>query len=255
MPLSRSSGPVLDVGCGTGSWALAIAERYFPTQVIATDLTPPDILTTPNLTFMESNAEDDWVFARPFHLIHGRMLTSGIHNWPRFLQQCFTNLEPGGWLELLDICHPFKAEILCESVQDGPLASDFLRWGHIAEKSWALNGLDYRATTKHVARLAEIGFVDIQEAEYRWPLGTWSQDDIEKRIGELMLNNFTKFLLMAGVSIIEQSPEIEEQEAQHLVTAALKDLSENCLTRRYYLTVYESVPCCSLAELLANPSR
>ncbi|KAL8676290.1 MAG: hypothetical protein Q9224_007300, partial [Gallowayella concinna] len=211
----------------------------FPAKcIIATDLTPPSIPTPPNVTFMKMNAEDDWFFGQPFSFIHGRMLASGIHNWPRFLEQCFTNLELGGWLELLDLCHPFQAENPIHASQmDGSTPSEFLRWGMIAERCWALNGLDYRATAKHMTRLRELGFVDIHEAVLKWPLGPWPENETEKKIGELTLRNFTTFLTMAGSAIIKQDPSLTEQEAHRLVTAALKDLTENHIEKKFYLTM------------------
>lgn len=230
--MPRDGGPILDIGSGTGAWALAIAEAIPTKRIIATDLTPPKVTSLSNVTFMKANAEEDWHFGETFSFIHGRMLASGIQNWPKLLDQCFRNLEPGGWLELLDLCHPFQAENLVATSE-----SDFLHWGRTAEKSWALNGLDYRATTKHVARLQELGFENVQEAESRWPLGTWPEEENEKRLGELSLRNFTHFLVMAGTSIICQDPAITEKEAQALVDAALGDLTDNQNKQKFYLTM------------------
>ncbi|KAL8765570.1 MAG: hypothetical protein Q9209_007401 [Squamulea sp. 1 TL-2023] len=200
------------------------------------DLTPPSIAPPSNVTFVKANAEDDWAFGQTFSIIHGRMLTSGIHDWPRLLEQCFKNLEPGGRLELLDLCHPFQAEnIVATFESDGRLSSDFLRWGQVAERCWALGGLDYRATTKHAARLRDLGFVDIHETVLRWPLGAWPADEKEKKIGELTLRNFITFLSVAGENIIKQNPCTTDQEAHELVAAALKDLKENNLTRKFSL--------------------
>lgn len=234
--LPAVGGPVLDLGTGTGAWALAIAKEFPAKQIIATDLTPPSVPTPPNVTFLKVNAEHDWAFGQHFSFIHGRMLTSGIHDWPKLLEQCYQNLEPGGWLELLDLCHPFQAENPdSASEKDGPPAPGFLRWGQMAEHCWALSGLDYRATNKHESRLRDLGFVDIHEANFKWPLGTWSDKENEKRLGELTLRNFTTFLKIAGADIIKQDPDVTGQEAQLSVSMALKDLSENSLRRKYYL--------------------
>lgn len=235
--MSSITGPVLDVGCGTGAWAFSMAKEVFPYQVFATDLTPPEVACPTNLTLLKSNAEETWTFDTRFGFIHGRMLTSGIHNWPRLLEQCFENLEPGGWLELLDICHPFGMESPTGKINTSSSVSDFVRYGQVAERCWALNGLDYRATGKHVIRMQELGFLDIQETEIRWPLGTWPEDEARKHIGNLVLSNFTNFLKLAGASILQRDPTITECEARHLVEAALKDLTENCLTRKFYLTM------------------
>ncbi|KAL8966962.1 MAG: hypothetical protein Q9183_003137 [Haloplaca sp. 2 TL-2023] len=236
--LPESDGPILDIGSGSGAWPLALAQALPSKRILATDLTPPDIPTPSNLTFIQWNAEEKWEFKKHFSFIHGRMLASGIRDWPQLLSQCFHHLEPGGSLELLDLCHPFRAEdptaAACASVTP---ASGFLAWGRTAENCWALNGLDYRAAEKHFARLQALGFEDVKETMYRWPIGSWPKDSLEARIGDLNLQNFTTFMTTAGTTIIRQDAKYNKEDAQRLVDAALKDLQENQSTSKYYLTM------------------
>ena len=113
-----------------------------------------------NVSFLKADAEQDWTFVQhQFNFIHGRMLTSGIHDWPALLSRCWNHLRPEGWLELLDVCHPFRAE---DSTADSS-SSSLIRWGYQAERCWAKNGLDYRASTKHLERLRDLGFVETEE--------------------------------------------------------------------------------------------
>ena len=51
------------------------------------------------------------------------MLTMGITNWARLFQQCYDNLQPGGWVETGDIQPPFGSVENLES-NDAP----FIRW-------------------------------------------------------------------------------------------------------------------------------
>ncbi|KAL8722843.1 MAG: hypothetical protein Q9225_000730 [Loekoesia sp. 1 TL-2023] len=232
-PLGNDAGFVLDIGCGTGAWALAIANKFPSSKIIATDLTPPKITPPRNLQIVESDADKQWTFNERFGFIHGRMLTSGIHDWPTLLSQCWEYLEPGGWLELLDVCHPFRAQ---DHAYDNE-SSNFIKWGHVAEKCWEMRGLDYRATTKHQERLRKLGFISIREEELIWPLGEWSDSAQERLIGKLTLDNFSTFLATAGVGIITQDPRISTQEAEKLVADAKQDLMDNCHTKRFYLTM------------------
>ena len=232
-PVPDSLDLILDIGCGTGAWAFAMAQERPSSQIVAVDLTPPDITTSPNITVLKLDAEKEWGFERKFGYIHGRMLTSGIHDWPTLLSRCWDNLKAGGWVELQDVCHPFRAE---DPIADND-SSKFIKWGQIAERCWAINGLDYRTTTKHVRRLRGLGFVDIHEEEWKWPLGEWSKIEQERRIGALTLNNFTTFLSTAGIDIIAQDPRIDAKTAREIVADAQRDLTENCCTKRYYLNM------------------
>ncbi|CAG8949920.1 hypothetical protein HYFRA_00004250 [Hymenoscyphus fraxineus] len=211
---------VLDVGCGTGVWALAIASMHTNVQVTATDLTPPTSIVPPaNVKFIKADADTEWALGK-FDFIHGRMITSGIHDWQVFLSRCWEHLEFGGVLELLDICHPFGSDD-----PSSELASAVIRFGHAAEKCWGKKGLDYRASMKHVDRLTKLGFENITETELKWPLGEWASTDREKKMGKLTLSNFRTFLEMAGVKILTSDSEMSPQTAQVLVDEALKELS------------------------------
>jgi hypothetical protein len=142
-------------------------------------------------------------------------------------------LEPDGVLELLDICHPFRAEDDTTETSCSP----FLRFGYQAEKCWARSGLDFRASTKHVERLNNLGFVNVMEEEKKWPLGEWTGNARERSIGRMTLQNFLKFLDLAGVPILTSNSSMNDLDARVLVAAAQKDLVENNADRRYYLTV------------------
>lgn len=242
---SRASRNILDVGCGTGAWGLSMARAYPAARIVMTDLTLPtlDPASTPsNVSLVESNADrDPWPFPHgDFDLIHARMLTSGIHDWPGFLARCYTHLAPLGYLELLDVCHPFRA---LNAHYDNPEASAFIRFGYAAESSWKAAGLDYRATTKHVERLQALGFCEVTENEERWPLGPWGETERDRKMGELTLHNFINFIRMAGLAILTQgkSSKIDDDsdtswvEERQLIKAAVEDLEQNWRTHQYYL--------------------
>ena len=45
--------------------------------------------------------EDVWKH-KPFSFIHLRSLAGSLKDWPRLFEQAFSNLEPGGWLEVVE---------------------------------------------------------------------------------------------------------------------------------------------------------
>ena len=204
------------------------------TEVIAADLTKPSVPPLPNLKTVQSNAEEDWPFNKGFSFIHGRMLTSAILDWPALLRRSWEYLEPGGWLELLDVYPPYRAAI---PAADNRSTSALINFGYVTDKGWAANGKDWSTTSKHVQRLQDLGFVNIREEKFKWPLGEWAETDVERRIGALTLQNFAGFFKTAALKIVLQDPDLDEREARKLTDDARDDLMGNSVRNRYYLTV------------------
>jgi trans-aconitate methyltransferase len=104
-PISSEPTRILDIGTGTGIWAIEIADQFPMAIVIGTDLSPiQPSLVPPNVQFYIDDAESDWTFraSEKFDFIHSRALCGGIADWPRFYAQAFENLQPGGWMEMQD---------------------------------------------------------------------------------------------------------------------------------------------------------
>jgi len=91
----------IDLGTGTGIWAIDFADMYPNTQVFGVDLSPiqPEYVP-PNCQFYVEDVEKGWSWEpNTFDYVHTRMIISGIKNWPRLIEQAFESLRPGGWLE------------------------------------------------------------------------------------------------------------------------------------------------------------
>lgn len=232
-PLPDHIDTILDMGCGTGTWALAIAKERPDSHITAVDLTPPKLTCPPNLQIVEADLERDWHFDKSFSFIHGRMIMTGIHDWSKLFSKCWHHLEPGGWLELLDICFPYRAQ----DPNADNATSSFIEWSHIAKNHWVAKGIDYDAPTQRQERLRANGFVNIQEQDLQWPMGTWPESAQGKLIGKLALENGLAFLSTAGVSIISQAPGLALQEAEKLVADARKNLNDDCDSSRLYVTL------------------
>lgn len=66
---------VLDIGTGTGSWAVEFAERHPAAQVFGTDLNNVQpTYVPPNCQFINEDSEETWAFRFPFDYIHLRMM-------------------------------------------------------------------------------------------------------------------------------------------------------------------------------------
>ena len=124
IPKEKQLHRVLDVGTGTGIWAMDFADEHPETQVVGIDLSPiQPLFVPPNVSFEIDDLEETWTFNQPFDLIFARMTVGAFADRSRFFQQSFENLAPGGWVECMDIYNPVKAD-------DDSMPSDtaLLKW-------------------------------------------------------------------------------------------------------------------------------
>tara|TARA_R110002003_G_scaffold1193_3_gene22746 strand:- start:3508 stop:4572 length:1065 start_codon:yes stop_codon:yes gene_type:complete len=160
-PLPTTPRRVLDIGTGTGIWAIDFADENPGSEVIGTDLSPIQPTWVPtNAKFYIDDAESDWVFSpsEAFDFIHCRTMSGSISDWERLIQQSYTHLTPGGWVE-------FQEPIaLCES-DDGTLegATDLVKWQELCNDAAASFKKEIRVGNTLKARMEAAGFVDVHE--------------------------------------------------------------------------------------------
>ncbi|KAH8106814.1 S-adenosyl-L-methionine-dependent methyltransferase [Cristinia sonorae] len=104
-PRPWSSPAVLDVGCGSGRWAIDMANEFPHCEVVGIDLVPPNVqvpLPT-NCRFEIDDANLGFAHYRnSFDVVQARAVSSGIRDYPWFLNELAEVLRPGGVLLLGD---------------------------------------------------------------------------------------------------------------------------------------------------------
>jgi SAM-dependent methyltransferase len=169
---------VLDVGTGTGIWAMDFADAHPESHVIGVDLSPiQPSFVPPNLEFQIDDLEDTWSFSGRFDFIYARMMTGSFANWPRFFNQCYENLNPGGWIEVCDIAH-VKAD------DDSLNATNLQTWCDLCFDASEKAGRSLNSVLKYKAQLEEAGFTAVTERIFRWPMNRWPKDPNFKDLGE-----------------------------------------------------------------------
>ncbi|KAF2493853.1 S-adenosyl-L-methionine-dependent methyltransferase [Lophium mytilinum] len=174
---------ILDLGCGTGIWAIDMAEQLtLQLKVLGLDLVniQPEKIP-PNLRFrIPRDYESPWTLGQDsWDLIHLRMACGSVSSWPELYQNIFTHLKPGsGWIEQVEI----DLEPQCDDhtlVADSPL----VRWYEYLRDatSRASRPIAYQQNTRQMLQAA--GFIDIQEQIIRAPYNSWPNDPHQKDIG------------------------------------------------------------------------
>lgn len=160
-PLKASPHRVLDIGTGTGIWAIDFGDENPASQVVGTDLSPIQPGWVPsNVSFYIDDAESDWVYRayEHFDLIHGRGLSGAINDWDRLCRQCFDNLLPGGWLEFQEPIAWFEADDDSMS-----RAVHTAQWQLLCNEAAAGFGKELRVGHTLRERMQRAGFIDIHE--------------------------------------------------------------------------------------------
>lgn len=85
-----STHRVLDLGTGTGIWAIDFGDENPEADVLGTDLSAiQPSWVPPNVRFEVDDFEEEWSFAHKFDYIHGRYLIGSVSDWKGLIQKCF----------------------------------------------------------------------------------------------------------------------------------------------------------------------
>ncbi|CAZ85959.1 unnamed protein product [Tuber melanosporum] len=170
---------ILDLGTGTGIWAIDAADAYPRARVIGTDLSPiQPSLVPPNLHFEVDDIEETWEFAdNTFSYIHIRQLTGFIKDWARLYAQALRCLKPGGYFEIQDFVDPFCCD-------DGSLPKDNIlrKWPEYWIQAARAAGYPMPGTS-HVEAMEASGFEAVDSKRVKIPCGPWPKDKAAKVLG------------------------------------------------------------------------
>lgn len=175
---------VLDLGTGTGIWAIDYAHEHPEAEVIGLDLSPiqPNWVP-PNCRFEVDDFELEWTYQKEsFDFIHGRNIFPSINDFDAVMKQIYDGLKPGGWFEI------------------GELGWEMFSDDNTLKDDWAPNRCFNlgRAAMEKMKRpvptaaglkklLTDSGFVDVEVKTYKHPMGVWPKNKDLKQAGKLFV--------------------------------------------------------------------
>ncbi|ORY58399.1 S-adenosyl-L-methionine-dependent methyltransferase [Pseudomassariella vexata] len=180
---------VLDLGTGTGIWAIEFGDRYPDAEVVGYDFSPIQPSSVPqNVRFIVDDFEDEWVDPEnKFDFVFIRFTIRFVKNRKALLDRIYRHLKPGGYVEIHDMNPPAMADD--DSISpEKPYA--VRTWLDLVGQGCDALGGCVNAMRYIPDELAKAGFKDTQIVSHKCPLGGWPQDPRLRRVGTFLAEIF-----------------------------------------------------------------
>ncbi|KAK2036845.1 methyltransferase domain-containing protein [Colletotrichum somersetense] len=221
---------VLDIGTGTGIWAIEFADRNPESDVVGTDLSPiqPEYVPV-NCRFEIDDAEDEWVFGQNFDYIHGRYLCTSIFDLPKLFGQVYENLNPGGWVEFQETVIDFKA------VDDSLEGTALRRWNDHLLEGIRKAGRDALSPFEYARYMTGAGFQNVQERRFAVPSSPWARGKHQKILGAMQMTNNLEGVQGITMKIFTQVLGWSQEAVELFLVEVRKDMADKNI--HAYITI------------------
>ncbi|KAL3466089.1 S-adenosyl-L-methionine-dependent methyltransferase [Aspergillus heterothallicus] len=180
-PISDGVQKILDIGTGTGIWAIDVADVHPSASVIGTDLSPiQPSWVPPNVEFVIDDCTEEWLYEKnSFDYIHIRGMYGSVGDWDALYKKAYAHLKPGGYLE------HWEQSVQAKSDDGTTTGTVYEEWASLAFRAAddAAFGKTLRIVDESKARIAKAGFTDVVEKRFKCPIGTWPSDPALKKLG------------------------------------------------------------------------
>lgn len=231
-PIGESPQKILDLGTGTGIWAIDMADKYPSAEVTGADIAAVQPSWVPtNCQFEIDDVEDAWVRTpNSYDFIHARELMLAIRDWPRLIEQCHNHLKPGGYLEISGT-YPYLTS------DDGTLPPDsaFVEFAKTFFRISEAIGASATAPLFYKEHMENAGFVDVQQSIFKIPEGPWAKDRKLKQIGALEKANFNEGMEALIIRGYTQVLGGDASTAQAMMASVRQELANPAMHAYIYL--------------------
>lgn len=105
------------------------------------------------------------------------MLLSCFNNPKGVFEQAFKSLARGGWFEMQDADFPARC------ADNSYAGSTLEKWNNYIVAGAGAMGRQLTISRHYKRWMEEVGFMNVHERLYRWPISTWPRDPHLKKLG------------------------------------------------------------------------
>ncbi|KAF8521364.1 S-adenosyl-L-methionine-dependent methyltransferase [Gautieria morchelliformis] len=174
---------ILEIGSGSGAWAIQAAQTYPDAEVLAIDISPlPPRPLPQNVKFRNVNVTQPLPFEpETFDIVHARAILIHLPDFRKILGRFIELVTPGGWLLVEDIEHNIQGNI-------GPGIKKFYEIYHSYMKP---RGVDHMVgpllepTLKESGKFSEVHVQKVSASFWRN-----DGDQARDRLGKMMFDTY-----------------------------------------------------------------
>ncbi|KAF5381551.1 hypothetical protein D9615_005561 [Tricholomella constricta] len=239
---------ILDLGCGTGAWAMDMATDFPHCSVVGADVAPMDLGLAPkNLRIDVCDANKGLTMYQngSFNLVNGRLIAMGksawIKNYPALIGEVARILRPGGFLQLQEW------DFFVVDAEKNMIGTDswFARWCASLRHGLAVRSASVNAAESLDATIRGQGTLESVQQQNVWmPIGPcFPKDTVDglrlNLVGEFMRENVKAFIKGGRTLIVGSGMSVEDYD--NLALQATKEVQDvslpmylrlNCVTAR-----------------------
>jgi hypothetical protein len=182
-----------------------------------------------NCHFEVDDAEDEWMYSRPFDYIHLRLMFHTFKSPLRVMASAYESLAPGGWMEWQD----YDAQMQC--VDDTLRGTALEQWSQLCLEAGGRLGRDMLTPRKYKRWMEEAGFINVIEERYAIPGNAWPKGREHKTLGFWQMNNFLDGIHAVSMTMFTKGLGMRVEEVELLLVDVRKDI-KNLGIHFYFLT-------------------
>ncbi|KAG8958190.1 hypothetical protein FRC03_009372 [Tulasnella sp. 419] len=183
-PKDNYTPMILDIGAGSGAWAIEMANKFPHCEVIGVDLVPPNLGNReipPNCRFEVDDANLSLThWTNTFELVHCRAIEVGISDWEAFSYNVAQILKPGGLFLsgtgntqfLNDRCEPYQV------ITEGEPGFRWIqKWFSAVHEAFVKQrGSEWPLHQWHDIAERNPNYKDVTSKQLHMPVGNWLPD-------------------------------------------------------------------------------